>query len=127
MKPMGRHMHRSVIALGLLAVAGSLAACGGREAACARPGIYTEAESIPPLRIPAGLDALDTRGALRLPELNEPPPPRPPGSPCLDEPPRYSNTAVLEPAREQRRRGRNEPPAEQAPPAPAAPPPPSQD
>jgi uncharacterized lipoprotein len=122
-------MMRPLPILGLLLASAVLAGCGGREAACARPGIYAEAQSIPPLRIPAGLDAPDTRGALRLPELNEPAAPRPAGSPCLESPPRYSNTAVLEPVRE-RRRGREEsrnapaaPPATPpASPAPAAPP-----
>ncbi len=46
--------------------------------------------SIPPLKIPPGLEAPDTTNALHLPQLNEPaPPPRTGQQPCLDEPPPY--------------------------------------
>ena len=55
---------------------------------CHKPQVYEEAKSVPPLRIPVGLDGIDTRGALKIPELNEPEPPRPAAdAPCLDEPP----------------------------------------
>ena len=51
---------------------------------------YTKAKNVPPLTIPAGLDAPDTTNALRLPALNEPtPPPRTGKQPCLDEPPPF--------------------------------------
>ncbi|HET9391208.1 MAG TPA: hypothetical protein VFO44_16290 [Steroidobacteraceae bacterium] len=51
---------------------------------------YTKAQSIAPLRIPAGLDAPDTSNALHVPALNEPaPPPRGPKDPCLDSPPAF--------------------------------------
>lgn len=57
---------------------------------CHKQQPYMQAGSIPPLRIPAGLDAPDTTSALRLPALNEPaPPPRKGLEPCLDEPPPY--------------------------------------
>ena len=51
---------------------------------------YLEATSVPPLQIPAGLDAPDTSNALKLPKLNEPaPPPRSGNQPCLDAPPSF--------------------------------------
>jgi uncharacterized lipoprotein len=51
---------------------------------------YTSARSVPPLKIPAGLDAPDTSSALRLPDLKEPPPPpRSRTAPCLDAPPPF--------------------------------------
>jgi uncharacterized lipoprotein len=51
---------------------------------------YQKAVSVPPLKVPSGLDAPDTTNALRLPVLNEPaPPPRRKSDPCLDEPPSY--------------------------------------
>jgi uncharacterized lipoprotein len=54
---------------------------------------YTKASSVPPLVIPAGLDAPDTTNALRLPQLTEPaPPPRTGKQPCLDEPPSFKVT-----------------------------------
>jgi hypothetical protein len=51
---------------------------------------YNKATSIPPLRVPEGLDPPDTKSALQVPVLNEPPPP-PRGSkdPCLDQPPKF--------------------------------------
>jgi uncharacterized lipoprotein len=51
---------------------------------------YMRSASVPPLKIPPGLDAPDTTNALRLPALNEPAPPaRGPKDPCLDEPPPF--------------------------------------
>ncbi len=58
--------------------------------ACHKPQPYMQAKSVPPLIIPAGLDAPDTTNALHLPQLNEPtPPPRKGRDPCLDEPPPF--------------------------------------
>jgi uncharacterized lipoprotein len=52
--------------------------------------VYLRARSVPPLKIPAGLDAPDTSNALKLPQLNEPaPPPRGSKQPCLDAPPSF--------------------------------------
>jgi uncharacterized lipoprotein len=51
---------------------------------------YQTARSVPPLVVPAGLNAPETTNALRLPALNEPaPPPRGAKQPCLDEPPPF--------------------------------------
>jgi len=59
--------------------------------ACNKPQAYESAQSIPPLKVPAGVDRPDTHAALRLPELNEPaPPPRPLSGPCLDAPPSFT-------------------------------------
>ncbi len=61
--------------------------------ACHNPQPYQKAQSVPPLKVPAGLDAPDTTNALRLPALNEPaPPPRKGREPCLDEPPPFKVT-----------------------------------
>jgi hypothetical protein len=58
--------------------------------ACHKRQPYQGQVSVPPLVIPAGLDAPDTGNALHLPALNEPaPPPRKGREPCLDEPPPY--------------------------------------
>jgi Uncharacterized lipoprotein len=76
----------------------ALAGCSTLRSSCHDPAPYTEAKSIPPLRIPPGLEAPDTRGALRIPELNEPaPPPRKRGDKCLDEPPPYSTPKPVPP------------------------------
>ncbi len=56
------------------------------------------ATSVPPLKIPPGLDAPDTTSALRLPALNEPPPPaRGRKDPCLDDPPSFKITKPAAP------------------------------
>ena len=66
-------------------------------ASCNKPQVYANADDVPPLRIPGGLDAPNTRGALKIPELNEVEAPRAKGDPCLDMPPRYSPNARLLP------------------------------
>jgi uncharacterized lipoprotein len=61
--------------------------------ACHSPQPYQKAQTVAPLKIPAGLDPPDTTNALRLPTLNEPPPPARKGKdPCLDEPPPFKVT-----------------------------------
>jgi len=66
---------------------------GASAKACHGPQPYQKAGSVPPLKMPAGLDAPDTTNALRLPTLNEPaPPPRKGKQPCLDEPPPFKVT-----------------------------------
>lgn len=62
---------------------------------CSKPQVYEQAQNLNPLRIPAGLDPLNTRGALKIPELREPEAPRNVGDACLEEPPKYSNARLL--------------------------------
>jgi uncharacterized lipoprotein len=58
---------------------------------CNKPQMYNSAQSVPPLQVPAGIDAPDTHAALHIPPLNEPAPPaRKPTDPCLDEPPLFA-------------------------------------
>ena len=65
---------------------------------CNRPQPYLGAGSEPPLKVPAGMDAFDTSGALKLPALNEPaPPPRGPRDPCLDAPPSFRGATAPAP------------------------------
>jgi hypothetical protein len=62
----------------------------GKNNTCNDPQHYTNAQSIPPLKTPAGLNAPNTKGALRIPDLNQPPPPpRTRADPCLDSPPSF--------------------------------------
>ena len=52
---------------------------------------YQQAASVPPLRVPLGIDPPDAKSGLQIPELNEPAlPPRGPKDPCLDEPPKFT-------------------------------------
>jgi uncharacterized lipoprotein len=61
--------------------------------ACHSPQPYQKAQTVPPLKIPSGLDAPDTTNALHLPTLNEAgAPPRTGKQPCLDEPPPFKVT-----------------------------------
>jgi uncharacterized lipoprotein len=79
---------RGALLLALLLGVGGCAALHGKSCHESQP--YLKAKSVPPLTIPAGLDAPDTTNALRLPALNEPaPPPRVGKQPCLDEPPPF--------------------------------------
>ena len=57
---------------------------------CHKPQPYMAAKTGAPLQVPAGLAALDTSSMLKLPTLNEPPPPPRSGKdPCLDAPPPF--------------------------------------
>ena len=67
----------------------------GKANDCNKPQLYEQAASRPPLAIPVGLDALNTRGALRIPELRESEAPRKLSDACLDEPPKFSNARLL--------------------------------
>jgi hypothetical protein len=81
-----------LVAALLLGVAG----CGRVFSSnCSKPAAYASAHSLPPLKIPVGLDAPDRRAAMKIPDLREPEAPRAPGDPCLDEPPKYSSSSNL--------------------------------
>jgi uncharacterized lipoprotein len=62
----------------------------GKNNTCNDPQRYVGAQSIAPLKTPVGLNAPDTKGALHIPDLNQPPPPpRTRADPCLDSPPPF--------------------------------------
>lgn len=81
--------------VGVLCLAGLCLLLGGCKAlrglnSCTKPQPYQSATSVPPLRVPAGLTTFDTSAMLKLPTLNEPPPPkRTDKDPCLDMPPSF--------------------------------------
>ena len=52
---------------------------------------YAGAQEVPPLQAPAGLDAPNTRNALKVPPLNTPERVRGKDEPCLDIPPPFSS------------------------------------
>jgi uncharacterized lipoprotein len=56
---------------------------------CREPPVGGEARNMPPLKVPTGLDAPDTRNAIKVPPLDEPERPRAPGDPCLSMPPSF--------------------------------------
>lgn len=93
-----RHMAWAVAAT-MLGVAGcrSNGVDGG---GCSQPREYTDSNSIPPLKVPAGFDGLQTRNAMSVPDLNTPERPRSPDEPCLDVPPKVPTaTKAAPPAR----------------------------
>jgi hypothetical protein len=65
---------------------------------CNKRQPYQTAVNMQPITVPAGLTALDTSTALKLPALNEPPPPpRTSKDPCLDAPPSFKVVKPLPP------------------------------
>ncbi len=50
---------------------------------------YQRAGQVAPLKVPAGLDAPNTKDALVIPTVDLAPPPLGPKDTCLDVPPRY--------------------------------------
>jgi uncharacterized lipoprotein len=84
----------TALLLGAMLVGCSTFGGGG---GCDKPREYTNSESIPPLQVPAGMDLPNTRGAMRVPELDTPERVRGPGEPCLDQPPLYAPPAATPP------------------------------
>lgn len=66
-----------------------LSGCASFERNCHEPQAYERAESVPPLQVPEGLTAPQTRGALKIPDVDATARPRGPTDPCLDEPPSF--------------------------------------
>jgi uncharacterized lipoprotein len=63
---------------------------------CSRRQPYMDAREAAPIVVPEGLDAPNTRAALRIPAVRTPP--RPDDGRCLDYPPRYRPTPSPESA-----------------------------
>jgi uncharacterized lipoprotein len=81
--------------MGWLTVAGAtwlLSGChmfGKLNPDCHHPQDYQKASQAAPLKVPSGLDAPNTQGALTIPTVELAPPPPGPKDACLDVPPRY--------------------------------------
>jgi uncharacterized lipoprotein len=70
----------------------------GKNYTCNDPQLYAKAQSIAPLKTPIGLNAPDTKGALHIPDLNQPPPPaRTHSDRCLDLPPPFVVPKAVKP------------------------------
>jgi hypothetical protein len=83
-------------ALGLLPLAGcaSLGHKHKSHPACREPTVTGDVRNLPPLRVPPGLDAPDTRNAIKVPPLPETARARLPEDPCLSDPPSFGNLAL---------------------------------
>jgi uncharacterized lipoprotein len=91
-------MNRGMRKAGVLALAAALlliASCSmvrkvTGSGKCREPVVPAAVEN-PPLRAPNGLDAPDTRNAIKVPVLAEPEKPRGKTDPCLSQPPSYGS------------------------------------
>jgi uncharacterized lipoprotein len=80
----------------LICAAALLAGCGlfRADRSCHKTQDYESSRSVARLRVPAGLNAPDTRDALVIPQVTAPEAPRSQADGCLDEPPKYRNDAA---------------------------------
>jgi uncharacterized lipoprotein len=60
---------------------------------CGKVQLYQSAQELPPLRVPDGSIAPDTRNAMRIPAVSMPQVPPAEGR-CLDHPPSYAGKPV---------------------------------
>lgn len=97
---MAKGLHNIVV---LAAVGLGLSGCHSLHSfarSCANDGdAYLKATSVPPIKVPLGIDPPDTHSALQVPVLNQPEPPlRGPKDPCLDAPPKFTEPKGPRPA-----------------------------
>jgi len=90
---MNASLRRKAALAGLVSCTLLLGACAlfnrGGKHGCREPDVARSAVNQPPLKVPAGLDAPDTRNAVRVPQLDAPEQPRRPGDACLSAPPDF--------------------------------------
>jgi hypothetical protein len=98
---------------------------GGKTASCHERPFAGNADSRPPLKVPPGMSAPDTRNAVKIPELAAADRERPKTEPCLAQPPKFfaKPPAAGKPVDTSPRAAPENGTAPQAAPAPAAPPP----
>ena len=90
MTPLIRILCRTAgVGLAALALAGCSWMHRNRVSSCREDTVVIEARNLPPLKVPPGLDAPDTRNAIKVPELAEPERARSAHEPCLSRPPSY--------------------------------------
>ena len=86
---MKRRLKRLPVLLPLLTVAGGCSLLPGANSGCNKPMPYQDAREVPPLQVPEGAIAPDTRTAMRVPPVTAPQQPQIPGR-CLDQPPSHA-------------------------------------
>lgn len=90
---------RVVRVAGVAALALAVGGCGSLfKATCAKQADYASVADNPPLKVPPGLNAPDTRSAVPIPVLKEPERPRSAAEPCIDLPPRFAEPKPPQPA-----------------------------
>ena len=92
----GRLVGVLVCALTVLASTGCVWLRHGRQSGptCRDPAVTGDTRNFPPLRVPAGLDAPDTRNAIKVPPLPETARARLPDEPCLTDPPSFGGPSL---------------------------------
>ena len=86
-----------IVLCGLVLLTG-VTACKSPLEGCSQSNKdYAGAQEVPPLQAPTGLEAPNTRNALKVPPLNTPERVRGPNEPCLDTPPPYSASKPVTP------------------------------
>ncbi len=81
---------RLIVLASLVSSMAIASGCSSLVASCKKAPAYADEKDLPPLRIPVGMDAPDTREALVIPALEEPEVPRGPDEGCLEAPPKAS-------------------------------------
>ncbi|MCC7199615.1 MAG: hypothetical protein IT483_08915 [Gammaproteobacteria bacterium] len=79
---------RNVIVLASLLALSGCGLFGDDVASCDEVKPYQGSAEVPPLKVPEGVDAPNTRGALKIPDVKPSPKPRDPTR-CLADPPAY--------------------------------------
>jgi len=82
---------RPCVLLPVFAVAGGCGLLSNARSGCDEAKPYQSAQESPPLRVPEGAVAPDTRNAMRIPATTAPQVPGGEGR-CLDHPPNYGAT-----------------------------------
>jgi uncharacterized lipoprotein len=86
----------SILIAGILCVA-STSGCKSRLTVCHDTDKdYSGAQEMPPLQAPPGLEAPNTRNALKIPPLKTPERVRGKDEPCLDAPPPFATPKTAE-------------------------------
>jgi uncharacterized lipoprotein len=84
-------MRIAAVVLASLVCVATTSGCKSRMTSCSQDNKdYAGAKEVPPLQAPAGLEAPDTRNALKVPPLTTPERVRGKDEPCLDTPPPFS-------------------------------------
>ena len=84
-------MRIAAITLATVLCVAMTAGCKSRMTSCSQDDKdYAGAQELPPLQAPPGLDAPNTRNALKVPPLNTPERKRGKNEPCLDIPPPFA-------------------------------------
>ncbi len=82
-------MKRVMTTLACVVAATGLSGCRLFAENCHAPQDYQSATSVPSLKVPDGLNAPQTRGALKIPDVPVSGRKRGAGDACLDEPPSF--------------------------------------